>query len=70
MVNLVPSTVKTALAQGVSFSTLIGCNLNDEYIRKILKTQIRYEIPNDLAVTIDEGSGNRTAVYIKITLGQ
>ena len=31
-----------------SFSILIGCNLNDESVRKILKTQLRYEISNGL----------------------
>ena len=37
-----------ALAQGASFSILIGRNLNDESVRKILKTQLRYEISNGL----------------------
>ena len=37
-----------ALAQAVSFLTLIGCHLNDESVRKSLKTQLRYEIINDL----------------------
>ena len=43
-----PALLSTALAQAVSFSTLIGCNLNDESVRKILKTQLRYEISNGL----------------------
>ena len=30
----------------MSFSTLVGCTLNDEFVRKILKTQLRYEIFN------------------------
>ena len=29
-----------ALVQSVSFWTLIGCNLNDESVRKTLKTQL------------------------------
>ena len=68
--NLVPSTVKTAVAQDVSFSVLIDCNLNDDCVRKILKTQVRYEIPDDLQLQSTEGSGNRTAVHMKTTLGQ
>ena len=40
--------LSTALAQGVSFSTLIGRNLNDESIQNILKTQLRHEISNGL----------------------
>ena len=62
--------LSTVLAQGVSFSILIGCNLNDESVRKILKTQLRYEISNGFAVAIDEGSGNCAAVHTKTTLGQ
>ena len=40
--------LSTALAQAVGFSALIGCNLNEESVRKILKTQLRYEIFNGL----------------------
>ena len=40
--------LSTTLAKGVSFSILIGCNLNNESVRKILKTQLRYEISNGL----------------------
>ena len=36
--------LSTALAQAVSFFTLIGFNLNNESVRKILKTQLRYEV--------------------------
>ena len=32
----------------VSFSILTGCNLNEESVLKILKTQLRYEISNGL----------------------
>ena len=44
--------LSTAVAQAVSFSTLIGCNLNDESVRKILKTQLRYEISNGLQLQL------------------
>ena len=40
--------LSTALAQAVSISTLTGCNLNDESVRKVLKTQLRHEICNGL----------------------
>ena len=40
--------LSTGLAQAVSFSTLIGCYLNDESVRKVLKTQVQYQISNDL----------------------
>ena len=47
--NLGPSTVYQQPWHRVrSFSILIGCNLNDESVRKILKTQLRYEISNGL----------------------
>ena len=32
----------------MSISTLISCNLNDESVRKVLKTQLRYQICNGL----------------------
>ena len=40
--------LSTALAQAASFSTLTCCNLNDLSVRKVLKTQLRYEISNGL----------------------
>ena len=40
--------VSTALAQAASFSTLIGCNLNDKSVRKVLKSQLRSEISTGL----------------------
>ena len=49
-----------------SFSTLIDCNLNDESVRKILKTQLRYEISNGLELQ----SINCTVVHPKTTLGK
>ena len=69
MHNLVPITVyEQRLAQAVGFSTLMGCNLNDESVRKILKTQLRYEISNGSCT--DEGSVDCTTVHTKTTLGQ
>ena len=44
--------VSTTLTQAVSFSTLIGCNLNDESVQKIQKTQPQYEISNGLQLQL------------------
>ena len=42
-INLVPRTIYQQ-PWYLSSSTLTGCNLNDVSVRKILKTQLRYEI--------------------------
>ena len=48
-VNLVLSTVyQQPWHRLLSFSTLIGCNLHDESVRKILKTELPYEFSNGL----------------------
>ena len=50
--------LSTALAQAVGFSTLIGCNLNEESVRKILETQLRYEISNGLKLHLTKDQLN------------
>ena len=62
--------LSTALAQAVGFSTLIGCTLNDESVRKILKTQLRYAISNGLQLQSTKDQLYCSSHENNYTLGQ
>ena len=61
--------LSTALAQAVSISTLIGCHLNDESVRKVLKFQFRYEISNGLQLQSTKVQGTVVQFIRKRPLG-